>query len=168
MTKITIIGPSGSGKSTLAKQLGDFYEVPVIHLDSLYFNPNWQEIGKTALLEKVTPLIHSTQHWIIEGNYSITWPIRFNNSDTIIFLDFSRFVYIRRILKRSFIYHGKVRPDMADGCPERFNLDFLRFAWNYPTRRKETLKQLAHIPKEKILTFHHPTELKHYLASLMN
>ena len=45
MTKITIIGPSGSGKSTLAKQLGDFYEVPVIHLDSLYFNPNWQEIS---------------------------------------------------------------------------------------------------------------------------
>ena len=37
-----------------------------------------------------------------------------------------------RITKRIVTSYGRVRPDAAEGCPERLNLEFLRFAltWN--------------------------------------
>ena len=37
--KIAIIGYSGSGKSTLARKLSDFYNVPILHLDTVEFCP---------------------------------------------------------------------------------------------------------------------------------
>lgn len=37
MKKIIIIGSGGAGKSTLAKQLGEKLELPVIHLDALFW-----------------------------------------------------------------------------------------------------------------------------------
>ena len=40
--KIVIIGFSGSGKSTLAKILGNHYNIPVLHLDSVNFKPGWE------------------------------------------------------------------------------------------------------------------------------
>ena len=38
--KIQIIGFSGAGKSTLSRQLSKFYDLPVIHMDSLNFLHN--------------------------------------------------------------------------------------------------------------------------------
>jgi len=36
------------------------------------------------------------------------------------------------------------RPDMAPGCPERLDLEFLRWIWGYPrTRRPRVLELLA-------------------------
>ena len=40
--KIAILGYSGSGKSTLARALGELYGVPVLHLDTVQFLPDWQ------------------------------------------------------------------------------------------------------------------------------
>ena len=45
--KIQIIGFSGAGKSTLSKQLSKFYDLPVIHMDSLNFLHNWVERDRT-------------------------------------------------------------------------------------------------------------------------
>lgn len=41
--KILIIGCGGCGKSTLAKQMGKLFDIPVVHLDKLYWLPNWVE-----------------------------------------------------------------------------------------------------------------------------
>ena len=37
--RVVVIGCSGSGKSTLARIIGDTLELPVYHLDSLYWQP---------------------------------------------------------------------------------------------------------------------------------
>lgn len=50
--KIAIIGYAGSGKSTLARQLGEFYDIPVLHMDKTQFEHNWierdEEIAKNT------------------------------------------------------------------------------------------------------------------------
>ena len=45
MKKIIIIGCSGSGKSTLARKLGEITQLPVIHLDKLWWKPGWETVS---------------------------------------------------------------------------------------------------------------------------
>ena len=39
--KILVLGFSGSGKSTLARNLSNHYNLPLLHIDSIHFLPNW-------------------------------------------------------------------------------------------------------------------------------
>ena len=67
----------------------------------------------------------------MDGNYNRTLPKRLEYCDTVIYLDFSRFTCLMGVAKRVLTTYGTVRPDMAEGCPERFDLDFLRWIWNF-------------------------------------
>lgn len=40
MKRIMLIGSGGSGKSTLARELGEKLNIPVYHLDVLFWKPN--------------------------------------------------------------------------------------------------------------------------------
>jgi hypothetical protein len=40
--------------------------------------------------------------------------------------------------------YGRVRPDLAPGCPERFDGEFLRFIWNFNANsRPQIMAMLA-------------------------
>jgi adenylate kinase family enzyme len=41
MQKIIVIGSSGSGKSTFSRKLSRAMNIPVYHLDALFWKPNW-------------------------------------------------------------------------------------------------------------------------------
>ncbi len=57
--KIAIIGYSGSGKSTLARKLANFYQLPVLHLDSVHFKENWQECSDEDMNQAVLNFLNS-------------------------------------------------------------------------------------------------------------
>lgn len=168
MQRIVIVGPPGSGKSTLGKTLSDKLDIPVTHLDSLFFKAGWVEIEKKELVEKVTHLISTNEKWIIEGNYSSTFPIRLQHCDQVIFLDYPRSLYLFRAIKRSFKYYGRTRPDMAEGCFERFDFSFFKYVWNFPKRRKNLLAILNEHSKDKnnIVILKNTKELNHYLDTI--
>ncbi|WP_242835879.1 AAA family ATPase [Clostridium sp. DL-VIII] len=42
MERILIIGGNGCGKTTLAQTLASKLEIPLIHLDKLYWRDNWE------------------------------------------------------------------------------------------------------------------------------
>lgn len=128
--RILVIGSPGSGKSTFARQLGAQTGLPVHHLDQLYWRAGWIESEREAFRARVDAVARAPQ-WIIEGNYSGTLETRLARADQVILLDLSPLRCTWRILKRALTYRGKVRPDMAEGCPERFDLGFLWYVLGF-------------------------------------
>ena len=141
MERILIIGCGGAGKSTLARQLGEKLNLPVVHLDKLYWKPSWVESSKEEIDEKIQQELEKPQ-WIMDGNFNRTIPHRIQYCDTVIYLDFSRTACLLGVLKRILTTYGKVRPDMGEGCPERFDLDFLKWVWNFNKKNRENYYRL--------------------------
>lgn len=68
--------------------------------------------------------------------------MRLEKCDAVIFLDLPNYICTSRVLKRVAFYRKGGRPDMADGCDERFDWEFLKWTWNYPTRSKPKVEAL--------------------------
>ncbi|RCW39737.1 adenylate kinase family enzyme [Paenibacillus prosopidis] len=136
MKKIILIGSGGSGKSTLARQLGEKLKIKVYHLDALFWKPNWTGVPKDEQRKVQNDLVKEDE-WIIDGNYGGTMDIRLNAADTIIFLDFPRIICVFRAFKRMVQYRNKIRPDMGEGCEERFPLSFLNGYGNIQRRKDQ-------------------------------
>ena len=136
MDRIMIIGCGGSGKSTLAQQLGQKTGLPVVHLDQLFWTPGWVSVSKDEF-DHLHEAALAEEKWIIDGNFDRTIPVRLQRCDTVIYLDFNRFACLMGVLKRVLTTYGKVRPDMGEGCPERIDLDFLKWVWNFNKNKRE-------------------------------
>ena len=136
MERIMIIGCGGAGKSTLARQLGEITGLPVVHLDKLFWHPGWAESTKDEIDAKILEEMQKPQ-WILDGNYNRTLPKRLEYCDTVIYLDFGRFACLMGVVKRVLTTYGTVRPDMAEGCPERFDWEFLQWVWNFNGKHRE-------------------------------
>lgn len=141
MRKVLVIGSGGAGKSTFARRLGDLLGLRVIHLDACHWKPGWVETPKDVWLKTVEGLVER-EAWVMDGNYSGTLPVRLAACDTVIFLDLPRAVCLWRVLKRVFMYRQASRPDMAEGCPERFSVKFLQWVWSYPKRTRPKILRL--------------------------
>ena len=136
MERIIIIGCGGAGKSTLARELGEKLDLPVVHLDKLFWKPGWVEMEKDAF-DALLRIEIAKERWIMDGNFNRTMPERVKRCDTIIYLDFSRLACLMGVLKRVITTYGTVRPDMGDGCPERFDVEFLKWVWNFNKEKRE-------------------------------
>ena len=166
MERILIIGCSGAGKSTLARQLGEKTGLPVIHLDALFWKPGWVESSREEFDARLLAELEKPA-WILDGNYARTLPVRLEKCDTVIYLDFSRLACIWGVLKRVITTYGTVRPDMAEGCPERFDWEFLKWVWNFQARNREKMQaQLRQVPPENLIVLGNRRAVKKFLAGL--
>ena len=136
MERILIIGCGGAGKSTLARQLGEKLDLPVVHLDSIFWLPGWVEMEREAFDDRVRQELEKPK-WIIDGNYNRTMPQRMAKCDTVIYLDFSRFACLYGIFKRLLTNIGKTRPDMGAGCKEKVDWEFVKWVWNFNKNKRE-------------------------------
>lgn len=105
--KIIVIGCSGSGKSTLSKKLRDVTGLPLFHLDRIWWKPDKSHISRAEFDQKLEEIL-LTDRWIIDGDYSRTYEMRFQACDTIIFLDYPFDVCMNGIKERV----GKNRTDI--------------------------------------------------------
>lgn len=149
MNRVMIIGSAGSGKSTLTQKLSNILALPVIHLDKYYWKPNWIPTPNEEWDQVVNEFTMKEQ-WIMDGNYSRTIDLRISRADLIIYLDMPRWLCLYRILKRRVKYHKKTRPDMNEECPEKIDLEFIRWVWKYRGRsRLKTLEKLEQVKNQK-------------------
>lgn len=164
--RVLIFGAPGSGKSTLARALGERLDVPVIHFDRLYWTDGW----KPRSSDEVAAIVEASiagDDWVFDGNNSLTLQMRAERADTLIWLDLPRMICFARVLVRTARSYGNVRADMADGCPERFDPTFLRWAWNFSVHSRPG--QLSFFERSSIGRKHHltrPSQVRKLLAAV--
>lgn len=150
MKRILIIGNCGAGKSSLARQLHKALGLPLIHLDRLFWKPGWVQADRDAFNAEVLAVLQ-TSEWIMDGTYASTLNKRLEQADAVVFLDLPLRVCFFRVLRRVIIHYGRTRPDCGEGCPERFDLEFLKFVLSFKKDRLPgLLESLAAVPAHKI------------------
>jgi adenylate kinase family enzyme len=166
MKRVIIIGCGGAGKSTLARQLGEKSGLPVVHLDKIYWKPGWVKMPVDAFNDLLDKEIEK-EYWIMDGNFNRTLPKRLERCDTVIYLDFSRMTCLMGVVKRILTTYGTVRPDMGAGCPERVDLEFLKWVWNFnKNKREEYYRLLKETTHAQVLIFKNRRAVKKFLKNL--
>ncbi len=164
MQRVLIIGPCGAGKSTLAATLGSKLDLPVFHMDQLNWQTGRVESSKDEIRERLSG-ITATGRWVIDGTYGGTLAERLPHADTVIYLDYPVSLCVTRLLRRIRTYRGRTRPDMTEGCPERFDLGFLFYLirWNSGPRLRLEAKLKGH--EARVIRLKSPDALARWLDS---
>lgn len=149
--RIAIIGCGGSGKSTIARQLGKLLDLPVTHLDAIYYDQNWRPLPQDEFAAQQEKLV-AEERWLIEGNYASTLPIRLAAADTVIFLDLPASTCLWGIVQRRIRYRGGQHH--KDGVFDRITWSFVRYILGYRAsmRPKVTALIAQHGPRAQLVT----------------
>ena len=134
--KVAVVGYAGSGKSTFARRLGDALCIPVQHLDQVFYTSNWQERDKGEARDLAEAFLDVNDAWVVDGTYHrLALARRLEAADVIVIFAFPRRTCLAQAWRRSRRYAHRVRPDMADGCIERLDVEFvLWLVWKGRTR----------------------------------
>ena len=165
MQRVLVIGPCGAGKSTLSTALAARLKLPLYHMDQLNWKPGWV-VGSVEDLKRKLAEIVATDRWLIDGNYGGTLDVRLARADTIVYLDFPVWLCAIRLLRRIWTWRGRPRPDMPEGCPERFDIAFLWYVlrWNSGPGPRTEAALVGH--EAKVIRLKNPTALSRWLDTL--
>ncbi|HKK21511.1 MAG TPA: hypothetical protein VJ983_08570, partial [candidate division Zixibacteria bacterium] len=108
------------------------------------------------------------ERWILDGTFSNTLDLRLPRTDTVIFLDYPRYLCMLRMAKRVITTFGKVRTDMAPGCPERFDWIFTQWVWNYRRDQYPLIRDSLekHFAGGTLIVLKSPREADRFLKEL--
>lgn len=158
MKKIMVIGCPGSGKSTLSRKLHNITEIPLYHLDMMFWNEDKTTVEKSVFLKRLSEVL-TKDSWIIDGNFSSTMEQRMNECDTVIFLDYPTGICLDGVEKR----RGKPRGDIPWIETEE-DEEFTEFIKTFNVSRKPAILALLDKYKEKnILIFKSREEADRFL-----
>ena len=167
--KIAIVGYSGSGKSTLARELAKKYQTDVLHFDTVQFLPDWK-IRSADEKKRITEnFLDTHDSWVIDGNYAkLFYERRMEEADIIILLLFNRFSCLYRAYRRYIKYKNTTRPDMAEGCNEKFDSAFIKWIlWDERSKHeKERYKGLISKYGDKAVVIKNQKQLDIYIQSI--
>ena len=166
MQRILVLGSSGAGKSTFATKLGERLGVGTIHLDSYYWQPSWIATPPEEWEEKLQALLER-ETWVMDGNYPASLSERLAYADTVIFLERGRLQSLLRCVSRFLKYRGQSRPELALGCYEKIDWDFLKWIWNYPRDvRPGIMETLENQSQARVIILRSDRQVAEFLAEV--
>jgi adenylate kinase family enzyme len=167
MKKVIVIGSSGAGKTYFSQRLSEILSIKLVHIDRIYWKSGWVEPIKNEWRDTLGKILER-DNWVIDGNYTATLEMRLEACDTAIFLDIRRTLCSWRVIRRTFRYWRRTRPEMADGCREWLDLKFLLFVWNYPKRTRPRIMSMLHSakPSTRIIHLRSPRDVRRFIAGL--
>jgi len=167
--RVAILGNGGAGKSELAREIARRTGLPVVHLDVLFWKPDWTQPPPDEFAGVLDHAVAGNR-WILDGNFLSAEPDapRFARADTVIFLDLPRTTCLGRALWRLVRDRRRRRPDLPEDCAEGFDLDFLRWIWRYPRDdRPEVLRMLAGLDgRVDVRHLRSRSDVRRYVAAL--
>jgi adenylate kinase family enzyme len=139
--RILVIGCSGGGKTTLSLQLCRRLGLPFVSMDRDFFwLPGWVQRSKTQERALIAAKV-ADDRWLMDGTGPSTFDLRLPRADVVIWVRLRRKVCLWGVIKRTIRSYGRERLEMAPGCPERLDWEFLRYIWNF--EKKDTPKVVA-------------------------
>ena len=162
MKKVIVIGCPGSGKSVFSRTLHEKTDLPLYHLDMIYWREDKTFLTREELIGKINE-IGKTDEWIMDGNYGGTMELRMSLCDTIIFLDYPTEICLKGIMER----RGTHRPDMPWVESDELDGEFVDSVKNYNTNnRPRVLERINQYSDKQTLIFSSREEANAFLESI--
>lgn len=161
--KISIVGISASGKSFFARKLAQKINLPICHMDTLFWKGNWQEVAEQDYLKEHESLIKEDK-WMIEGYIDGKMASRLKEADLVIFLDYSGSCCAWQVIKRWFTHRKNARPELPKESKEKFKI---KFFWLVITRgeRKNILEAIKIADPKNLIILKSPNQANKFLAN---
>lgn len=134
--RISVIGISGAGKSTLSQRIAARHGLRYVSLDrDMRWLPGWI-VRNRAEQRSLHDAFVAGDRWVIDGTSVGLMDTRLPRSDLVIWMRLPRRIAFGGILRRVWTSYGRVRPDMATGCPEQLpDREFVRWIWTFERRQ---------------------------------
>lgn len=129
--RILVMGCSGGGKSTLSQKIAARFGVEYISIDrDIFWLPGWVERDKVDQRNIIAAKVLG-ERWIMDGNNPSSLDLRLPRTDMVIWVRMPRMLCVWGVVSRWFKWAARTRPEMAPGCPEKVDWQFLRFIWTF-------------------------------------
>lgn len=153
MRRVVILGRGAAGKSSLARQLGDLTGLPVIELDTMFWQGGLRpaEPGRWAARQRE---LCSRDTWVIDGDlgpYDEDLGMRLRAADTIIVMDLAFWRVAWRTLRRG-----------------RERADYWRWVWAYRRRYLPRIRTAiaANAPRADLFVLRSPGMVRRFISGL--
>jgi adenylate kinase family enzyme len=174
MRRVSLVGVPGCGKTTVGRILATSLKVPFVELDAIFHQPGWRELPRDDFRARVAEAL-TASGWVVDGNYSAVRDLVWDRADTVVWLDLSRRLVMRRVVLRT-VRRAVTREPLWNGNREPltnfYRLDpernIIRWAWvKYPAYRERYVRAMDdpahdHLHFVRLRT---PQEVEAFLAS---
>jgi adenylate kinase family enzyme len=153
MRRVVILGRGGAGKSTLARRLGGVTGLPVVELDTLFWQPGLAPADPGTWAARQRELVQRDT-WILDGDLGpcdAALDARLRAADTIVVLDLAFWRCAWRTIRRGREQGG-----------------YWRWVWKY---RRESLPEVmqaitADAPHAQVYVLRSPGMTRRFLAEV--